>query len=46
MKELNDILKHETAGAAKDELTKVRDNAKKHAKDIEEHIKSGKKLIE
>ena len=46
VKELNDIIKHEADGAAKVELTKVRDNAKKHAKDIEEHIKSGQKLIE
>ena len=43
--ELNDIIKHEADGRAKDELAKVRDYAKKHAKDIEDHIKSGKKLI-
>ena len=45
VKELNDILKHEAPGRAKDELTKVRDNAQKHVDEIEKHIKEGKKMI-
>lgn len=39
VKELDDILKLEKPGRAKDELTKVRNHSQKNVDEIEKHIK-------
>ena len=46
VKELKDILKSQPEGAARVELEKVLENAKKHVSDLEDHIKQGDKLID
>lgn len=46
VKELKEIIKTQPAGAAKQELVKVLENAKHHVSDLEDHIKQGEKLIE
>lgn len=46
VEELKLIIKAEPDGPAKKELTKVRDNAKKHVKELEDHISQGKKLVD
>jgi len=43
---LKEILKAQPEGAARVELEKVLDNAKKHVSDLEDHIKQGGKLID
>jgi hypothetical protein len=39
VKELKDIVKTQPEGAARMELEKVLENAKKHVSDLEDHIK-------
>jgi len=46
VKELKLILKSQPSGAAKQELTKVLENAKGHVSDLESHIKQGEALLE
>mgnify|MGYP001307735240 CR=1 FL=1 len=43
---MKEILKAQPEGAARVELEKVLDNAKKHVSDLEDHIKQGGKLID
>lgn len=46
VKELKDIIKTQPEGAARVELEKVLDNAKKHVSELEDHIKQGEKLVD
>ena len=46
VKELKAIIKTQPAGAAKQELVKVLDNAQSHVTDLEDHIKQGESLLE
>ena len=46
VEELKAIIKAEPDGPAKKELTKVRDYAKNHVKELEDHISQGKKLVD
>jgi hypothetical protein len=46
VKELKDIVKTQPDGAARMELEKVLDNAKKHVTELEDHIRQGEKLID
>lgn len=45
MVELKKMIKDQAAGAAKDELQKVLQNAEKHVEELTEHVSQGDKLV-